>query len=151
MSNMVLMVPHPTALPLVEAMISISQARVVAALPYSYDFGDANSLCGGSSFTCDEIEVFQITKEPVMDGQPFGSEGGSGSGPKGGSIPTESLQKVIDYMGVQKSQLNLIYKGSKDGMSPEAFHSKCDNKGPTLVFAKGPNNRLVGGYTTQSW
>jgi len=31
MSNMVLMVPHPTALPLVEAMISISQARVVAA------------------------------------------------------------------------------------------------------------------------
>ena len=45
--------------------------------------------------------------------------------------------------------LKLIYRRGED-MSYETFHSKCDNKGPTVVLCKAKNEKF-GGYTNVSW
>ncbi|GBB87677.1 hypothetical protein RclHR1_14160003 [Rhizophagus clarus] len=46
----------------------------------------------------------------------------------------------------------LIYRASRDGNTAKAFHTRCDNKGATIVVAKVRNSELiVGGYNPLSW
>ena len=117
------------------------------ALLYSFDITDLNNFTGGSSFTCAEIEVFQITS-----GGSFSVESGTGKKSTGSSITSEIKAKVASYMGTDVSKYSLLYKGSEDGMNPESFHTKCDNKGPTVVFVKvKDSDEVIGGYTTQPW
>ena len=47
-------------------------------------------------------------------------------------------------------ELELLYKGKRDGFKIADFHSKCDGKSPTLTIIKVAND-IFGGYTTQSW
>ena len=48
--------------------------------------------------------------------------------------------------------LNLLYRGSRDGYRPRNFHSKCDNKGPTItVIRTGTDNEIIGGFNPTSW
>jgi hypothetical protein len=43
----------------------------------------------------------------------------------------------------------LLYRGSRDGFGAKAFHSKCDNKSPTLSICKAHESSYIfGGYTT---
>jgi len=114
---------------------------------YSFEgLTDITLLTGGSSFTCSEIEVFQITKDS-------GSlDSGSSKKSSKDAITAEAKQKVADYLGVSESKFKLVYKGTQDGMNPEKFHEKCDNLGPTAVFVKAKDSGdIVGGYTTQPW
>src|SRR5947207_15650879 len=47
---------------------------------------------------------------------------------------------------------NLLYRASKDGNTNTAFHSKCDNKGATIVVVKIPNSeQIVGGHNPLNW
>lgn len=46
---------------------------------------------------------------------------------------------------------SLLYRGSRDGMSPSAFHQQCDGKGPTLVLIRCDEGSVFGGYTDASW
>jgi hypothetical protein len=47
---------------------------------------------------------------------------------------------------------NLLYRFSRDGKTPKAFHTKCDNKGPTIVIAKVSNSeKIIGGYNPLFW
>ncbi|RGB33200.1 hypothetical protein C1646_761978 [Rhizophagus diaphanus] len=47
---------------------------------------------------------------------------------------------------------NLLYRASRDGYTPEAFHSKCDNKGATIVVAKiSDSDQIIGGYNSLQW
>jgi hypothetical protein len=48
-------------------------------------------------------------------------------------------------------KFELLYKGSRDGFTNEAFISKCYNKGPTLFVAKLVNSRRFGGFAPDSW
>ncbi|RIA80316.1 hypothetical protein C1645_810494 [Glomus cerebriforme] len=49
-------------------------------------------------------------------------------------------------------KFNLIFRASRDGNTPEAFHRKCDNKGATIVVVKiKGTKRLVGGYNPLDW
>jgi hypothetical protein len=45
----------------------------------------------------------------------------------------------------------LIYRGTRDGMSCESFHEKCDNIKNTLTLIKANNGHILGGYTDQEW
>lgn len=118
------------------------------ALLYSFEIGDINKLTGGSSFTCAEIEVFQITKEAFFGDS---SSTQAKSTVKEG-ISSEAKKKVAEYLGVDESKFKLLYKGSQDGMDPETFHDKCDNAGPTVVFIRNKEeDDIIGGYTTQPW
>ena len=53
----------------------------------------------------------------------------------------------------QQIKSGLIYRKSRDGESFETFHSKCDNKGPTLILFKlsTPVKIIIGGYTPLNW
>ncbi|RGB33194.1 hypothetical protein C1646_761972 [Rhizophagus diaphanus] len=49
-------------------------------------------------------------------------------------------------------KFNLLYRASRDGNTPAAFHAKCDNKGATIVVAKIKNSeQIVGGYNPFQW
>ena len=46
---------------------------------------------------------------------------------------------------------HLLYRSSRDGVSAEKFHSKCDNKGCTLSVIETTDGLIVGGYSNKSW
>ena len=46
---------------------------------------------------------------------------------------------------------NLLYKASRDGWGVDAFHQKCDNKGPTYTRAIINDGKVLGAYTSLSW
>jgi hypothetical protein len=47
---------------------------------------------------------------------------------------------------------NLLFRASRDGNSSAAFHTKCDNKGVTIVVIKITNSeQIFGGYNPLSW
>jgi hypothetical protein len=52
-------------------------------------------------------------------------------------------------------RFELLYHGSRDGMTAAAFHEKCDGKGPTLVLVAGQSEGqpvcVFGGYAGKSW
>ena len=46
----------------------------------------------------------------------------------------------------------MLYRGSIDGFTAEAFHERCDNKGPTIsLFKLEHNGDCIGGYTEAQW
>lgn len=47
--------------------------------------------------------------------------------------------------------LQKIFKGSEHDFKANAFHSYCDNKGPTLSVILSDTNRLFGGFTSKNW
>jgi len=51
----------------------------------------------------------------------------------------------------QYCRLNLLYRGSRDGMTVDAFHKKCDNHTATLTIAKSNHGKVFGGYSDQTW
>jgi hypothetical protein len=49
-------------------------------------------------------------------------------------------------------QLTLLYRGSRDGFTAEAFHALSDNWGPTLTVATSNEyNQVFGGFTYVPW
>lgn len=44
----------------------------------------------------------------------------------------------------------LCYRATVDGFQAENFHTKCNNKGPTITIVKS-GSRVFGGYTSTSW
>ena len=60
----------------------------------------------------------------------------------------EFLKKIFEWSGYKK--MELIYRGSRDGMTSQNFHSKCDNKGPTITLYK-TEKCVFGGFTSISW
>ncbi|KAF0424043.1 btb/poz domain-containing protein 19-like [Gigaspora margarita] len=63
-------------------------------------------------------------------------------------------KKTIDDMTSKGShyKFNLLFRSSLDGLSSQAFHRKCDNKGATITIAKVQNSvRFIGGYNPYNW
>src|SRR5205823_14422093 len=57
--------------------------------------------------------------------------------------------KISEYIPYK---FNLLYRASRDGNTAAAFHSKCDNKGATIVVIKIKNSeQIVGGYNPLNW
>jgi flagellar motor switch/type III secretory pathway protein FliN len=51
----------------------------------------------------------------------------------------------------QDGEFSLLYRGSRDGQTNAAFHSKCDNKGCTLTVIKTTCGKVFGGYSNTAW
>jgi len=47
-------------------------------------------------------------------------------------------------------QTEPLFRLRRDGASPEVFHKRCDNKGPTLTLVNA-NGRVFGAYNPTSW
>ncbi len=56
------------------------------------------------------------------------------------------LQRVLNNL-----ELTLLYRGSRDGWEAVDFHSRCDDKGPTIILLQILNGDCIGGFTNVSW
>ena len=60
----------------------------------------------------------------------------------------EFLKKMLEWTGYKK--MELIYRGTRDGMTSKNFHDKCDNKGPSITLFQN-EKCIFGGYISDSW
>ena len=61
----------------------------------------------------------------------------------------EFIQKLKEWSGYKK--MELLYRGTRDGMNSSSFHNKCDNKGPNYVLIENDKGNIFGGYSSISW
>ena len=61
----------------------------------------------------------------------------------------ECLNKIYEWTGGKN--MELLYRGTRDGMSADVFHNKCNNKGPTISLFKNERGYIFGGYTSIDW
>jgi len=47
--------------------------------------------------------------------------------------------------------MELIYRGTRDGMTSNDFHNKCDNKGKTICLFLNDKDNIFGGYYSIDW
>ena len=67
-------------------------------------------------------------------------------------IMTENLiEPEFISMFERLRSAELLYRLTDDGGTPQSFHSKCDNKGPTIMIVKTEDDRVFGGYNSTSW
>jgi hypothetical protein len=58
------------------------------------------------------------------------------------------LYKLMNYRPLNAI---ILYRGSEHGWKRKDFHSRCDNKGPTICLFKIKNGDCIGGYTNALW
>ena len=64
----------------------------------------------------------------------------------------EMVSNWIESNINKKFETELLYRLTRDGDTPQAFHSLCDNKGTTIIFIKNYSNGYrFGGFTTVPW
>ena len=61
----------------------------------------------------------------------------------------EYINKILEWTGFKS--MDLIYRGTRDGMSSNDFHNKCDNKGKTLCLFLNEKDIIFGGYSSIPW
>ena len=61
----------------------------------------------------------------------------------------EFYKKLIEWTGYKN--MELLYRGSRDGMTSNSFHNKCNNQTPTLCLFKCTKGYIFGGYTPCTW
>ena len=65
-------------------------------------------------------------------------------------LTNEEHRRVLKTWLPIKSEWRLLFRASRDGFAALAFHSKCDNKGPTVTVVKSSGN-IFGGFTGNAW
>ena len=65
-------------------------------------------------------------------------------------LTNEGHRRVLKTWLPIKSEWRLLFRASRDGFAALAFHSKCDNKGPTVTVVKSGGN-IFGGFTGNAW
>ena len=48
-------------------------------------------------------------------------------------------------------RFNLLFRMSRDGTTTINFHTRCDNKGKTLILIETKDGKRFGGYTSLQW
>ena len=61
----------------------------------------------------------------------------------------EFIYKIYEWTGGKN--MELLYRGTRDGMSSDVFHNKCNNKGPTISIIKNEKGYIFGGYNSIDW
>jgi len=61
----------------------------------------------------------------------------------------EFINKIIEWSGYKS--MELIYRGTRDGMTSKDFHNKCDNKGKTICLFLNDKDYIFGGYSSIPW
>ena len=61
----------------------------------------------------------------------------------------EFIEKIIEWTGYNKFEL--LFRGTRDGMTGTVYHNKCNNQSPTILLYKNENGYINGGYTSFPW
>jgi hypothetical protein len=66
---------------------------------------------------------------------------------------TENQQKeyLLKLLGNKRFVTYMLYRGSEHGWKYKNFHSRCDNKGPTISLFKIKDGDVIGGYSKAMW
>ena len=66
---------------------------------------------------------------------------------------TQQVNELIKLCEFSPSdKWTLLYRGSRDGIDANGFHSKCDGHSSTLTLVKAKRTGFIfGGYTDVSW
>lgn len=65
------------------------------------------------------------------------------------SLSREQETKLLSFFG--HARLHLLYKASVHGFTAAAFHSRCDQQGPTVIVAFNAAGRIYGAYTSKDY
>jgi hypothetical protein len=65
-----------------------------------------------------------------------------------GEVYYDQLLKA--WIGGSFTHASLCWRATRDGWAASTFHSKCDNKKPTVTLVK-VGSYIFGGYATKSW
>ncbi|XP_078350460.1 BTB/POZ domain-containing adapter for CUL3-mediated RhoA degradation protein 3-like [Oculina patagonica] len=66
-------------------------------------------------------------------------------------LTDEDHRRVLKgWLPPQKGEWRLLFRASRDGFAVKTFHTKCDNKGPTVSIVQNGRN-IFGGFTELSW
>ena len=84
-------------------------------------------------------EIFEFTTKKAIDSNIL-----SNSNQK-----NEFLKKIYEWSGCKS--LELLFRGTRDGMYSQNFHEKCDDKGPTITLFRNDKGNIFGGYLPISW
>jgi hypothetical protein len=60
------------------------------------------------------------------------------------------VDMILGWLGKQ-TNLELLYRASRDGWRVTDFHSECDNKGATVTVIKSTGGYVFGGYADVAW
>jgi hypothetical protein len=52
---------------------------------------------------------------------------------------------------IPTKHMKLLYRRSRHGATPDAFHRLCDNQGPTLVLIQSTTDHIFGGFANTPW
>ena len=61
----------------------------------------------------------------------------------------EFAYKIFEWTDCDS--MELLYRGTRDGMTGRNFHNKCDNKGKTICLFLNDKNYIFGGYSSIPW
>ena len=61
----------------------------------------------------------------------------------------EFLKLLFEWTGCKN--IELLYRGTRDGMTSKNFHDKCDNQGKTITLYKNNKGNIFGGYASIPW
>ena len=61
----------------------------------------------------------------------------------------EFVNKILQWVGCKS--MELLYRGTRDGMTGRNFHNKCDNKGKTICLFLNDKDNIFGGYSSIPW
>jgi hypothetical protein len=60
-------------------------------------------------------------------------------------------EKLMSWLPTKPSKLSLLYRGSRDGFTGTAFHSKADNNQNTIVLVEATTGKIFGGFSDVTW
>ena len=63
---------------------------------------------------------------------------------------SSQIESWLSEDGVSED-LELLYRGSRDGWKTSDFHAKCDNKGATITVIRSSDGFIFGGFADKSW
>lgn len=81
------------------------------------------------------------------------TQGGAQSTGMDSEILTEAddVETLTSLLFTEQVKYDLLYRASRDGFSPSAFHKKCDGTTYTVTIVSLKNSLVLCGFTTQSW
>lgn len=64
-------------------------------------------------------------------------------------LPKDVEKQLCQLLG--NARLCLVYKGSAHGVTPQAFHNKCDAQGSALVVGYNNSGYIFGGFSSEGF
>jgi hypothetical protein len=67
-------------------------------------------------------------------------------------MDSEIIQELPELLKeFEESQMNLLWRGTRDGFKTSDFHTRCDGHSNILMIVKDTKGNIFGGFTPLSW